>query len=67
MLDSKIPIIEAIVDVGYMVVVVMVMVESMLTVEESSMVPVHISPMIDVMVTINIRPLVNIPIMLMKI
>ena len=45
----------------------MAMVEEMVTVENSAMVPLEISPLIAVVVTVNIWPLGNIFILLMKI
>ena len=43
------------------------MVEEMANVEEAEMVPVSISPVIDMTVTVNLRTLRNIFILLMKI
>ena len=50
-----------------MVGVVMVMVEEMVATEESSMVPVAISPVVAVMVIVNLWSLGNIFILLTKI
>ena len=66
-LDSNRPLKVAMVDVGEMVGVVISMVEEMVTMEEAVMFQIAISPMIDVMVTINLWPLGNIFILLTKI
>ena len=54
--DSTIP--AAMVYMEEMVGVIMIMLEEMVTVEKATMVPLEISPMITVMVTVNLWPLV---------
>ena len=66
-LDSKIPIPVALVDRKEMLGRVLVVVYSMVTLDDTIMVPVTIAAVINFMVTVNLCPLGNIFILLIKI
>ena len=66
-IDSNIPILAAMVYIEDMVGVVIAMVEEIVTMEESEMVPLAIAPVTDTMVSVNLWLLGNIFILFMKI